>query len=146
MGRSLMNRKGFTLGEIILVFAFLVALAAVMLPVIRHNLRRTDQVLCTNNLQQIGRAMYIYAREHDGDFPPAVNTLYEEQYLSDTTLVDCPASAEVGTPLDPDYIYTAGLSVRSDSDKALLRDKSKNHTSGGRNILFVNGDIVWKHQ
>ncbi|MBD3379026.1 MAG: hypothetical protein GF408_01000 [Candidatus Omnitrophica bacterium] len=138
------EQGGFTLGELILVFAFVGLLAAVLFPFIRHTLAKTDKVLCANNIREIGRSLYIYAREHEGNFPPTLNTLYDEKYLSDVKLLDCPANRNTGDLEYPDYIYTGGLNVNDASRKELLKDRKRNHPDRGRNILYLNGDIYWK--
>ncbi len=136
--------KGFTLGELILVFAFVAVLAAVLLPFIRHTLTKTDRVICSSNMREIGRSLYIYAREHEGRFPPTLKTLYDEEYLSDIRLLDCPANKNEGTLEYADYIYTGGLSIKDSSDRELLKDRGRNHSDGGKNILYLNGDIYWE--
>lgn len=138
------STKGFTISELLLVFAIVFAVSAVMFPLIRYSHMRMDRTGCENNLQQIGLALYIYAREHNGKFPEDIKTLYIEEYLADKKVVDCPASNKTGTPEDPDYTYTAGLTVRDPSGTVILEDESDNHPSGGRNVLYVNGAIVWK--
>ncbi len=140
------RQKGFTISELIIVFAVVLVICIPMVPFITRNRNRLDKVLCANNLRELGLAMYIYAREHEGRFPPSIRTLYEEQYLSDTRLLDCPASKSAGTLDSPDYVYTAGLSARSSSQGPLLRDNTKNHPDGGRNTLYVNGNVAWERE
>jgi prepilin-type N-terminal cleavage/methylation domain-containing protein len=137
------NKKGFTLGEVMVVLAIVLIVGALMWPFIRHSNERLGNIACANNLRKIGRALYIYAREHEGRFPPTMRALYDEQYLADTRLMDCPASKTIGTVESPDYIYTAGLSVRSPSQDPLVTDKAANHPGGGKNFLFVNGAVDW---
>lgn len=138
------GQKGFTISELIIVFAVVLVICIPMVPFIAKNRNRLDKVICANNVRELGLAMYIYAREHEGKFPATIRTLYEEQYLSDTKLLDCPASKVVGTLDSPDYAYTPGLSVRSPSQEPLLRDGAKNHPDGGRNTLYVNGNVAWE--
>jgi competence protein ComGC len=137
------NKKGFTLGEVMVVLAIVIIAGLLMSPFIKYSNERLGKINCANNLRKIGRALYIYAREHDGKFPPAMRTLYDEQYLADPRLMDCPASKTEGTVESPDYIYTAGLSARSPSQDPLVWDKSANHPGGGKNVLFVNGAVDW---
>jgi competence protein ComGC len=141
--RNLGNR-GFTIGELLVVFAIVAAMVVLMIPVINYVNARTDKVMCINNIRAVGLALYIYAREHDGKFPESVKTLYDEKYLADRRFTDCPASKHVGTPEDPDYVYTGGLDVRSPSKEILLRDKEENHSSGKKNVLYVNGLTKWE--
>ncbi|MBD3426957.1 MAG: hypothetical protein GF409_06985 [Candidatus Omnitrophica bacterium] len=137
------NHKGFTLGEVMMVLAIVILVTALMWPFISYSNQRLAKITCSNNLRKIGRALYIYAIEHEGQFPPAIKTLYDEEYLADERLMDCPASKAQGTTSSSDYIYTAGLTVRSPSRATLLRDKQTSHTGGGMNVLFVNGAVDW---
>ncbi|MFH1846580.1 MAG: type II secretion system protein [Candidatus Omnitrophota bacterium] len=138
------KNKGFTLSELLFVFLIVMVTSVFLFPVIRYTRLRLKQTICANNLREIGLALYIYAKEHEGKFPPDIKTLYKEQYLSDIKLVDCPGSKIVGLPENPDYIYTSGLSVRNESLLPLLRDATKNHFPKGKNILYVNGTVSWK--
>ena len=126
------------------VFAVVAAMVVVMLPVINHVKARTDKVMCMNNVRAIGLALYIYAREHDGKFPESIKTLYDEKYLADRRFTDCPATKTIGTPENPDYIYTSGLDARSPSTDILVRDRENNHISGKKNVLYVNGLTRWE--
>lgn len=137
-------RGGFTLGELLVVFAVVFLLIAAFTPIIKFSNERMDKVQCANNLREIGLAMYIYAREHDGRFPPSIEKLYEENYLGDRRTVDCPASSTQGAPDAPDYIYTPGLSARDRSDLVLVRDSKGNHAKGGGNVLYVDGTVDWE--
>jgi hypothetical protein len=134
---------GFTISELVIVFAIVILVGGLMWPFVKYGHKRRAQMLCANNLREQGLALYIYAREHDGKFPPALKTLYDEQYLADPRVMDCPASKTIGTPDAPDYIYTAGLSVKDSSKAHLARDKQTNHVYG-KNVLYVNGRVSWE--
>jgi len=136
---------GFTIVELLLVFVIVVVVMGLMQPAIRESRREVNRTNCANNLRQLGRALYIYAKEHDGVFPPAIDTLYSEQYLADKGLLDCPATKKTGTGEDPDYVYTQNATMRSDSLGVLLRDKEGNHV-GGMNAVLVNGKLVWQEE
>lgn len=142
----LLTRRAFTISELLMVFLILIIIGALMLPVIHFSRQSMEETMCGNNLRQIGLAVYIYAREHDGKFPPTLKTLYDEHYLADKRLMDCPASKSIGTVDAPDYVYAGGLSVRDASLTPLVRDKSENHPRGGTNVLHVNGGVVWKQK
>jgi hypothetical protein len=92
----------------------------------------------------MGTALYIYAREHGGQFPEELQELFGAKYLTDMDVLDCPASEHKGTLSDPDYFYTGGLSIKSPSKAPLLRDKEGNHSGGRKNILNVNGEILFE--
>lgn len=138
------NRKGFTLSELVVVFTIVLIAGALMVPIIRYSRQRMGRIMCANRLQEQALALYIYAKEHGGKFPPSLKALYDDQYLADKRLMDCPASKNTGTPDSPGYIYTAGLKVKDPSKSVLVQDKSENHSDNGKNVLYVNGDVLWK--
>lgn len=140
---NLFNRKAFTISELVLVFFVVVIITSLMLPAINYNRRKLQTAVCANNLRKAGLALYIYAKEHDGRFPENLKTLYDEEYLSDKTLMDCPADKSSGVPENPDYLYTSGLSVRDASMAHLVEERAGSHGHGG-NILYVNGSVAWE--
>ena len=140
-----LGEKGFTVGELLLVVIIVLVMGGLLTPLIRFNHKRMDKITCANHLRETGRALYIYAREHGGRFPANIETLYDQQYLADERVMDCPASKHVGTLKDPDYIYKPGLSVRSNSSDTVMRDKEDNHPKG-KNVLYVNGLVAWEER
>ncbi len=138
------NSKGFTIGELAVVFAVAAVLILAFTPVIRHVNQRQVKVECDSNLKKVGVALYMYANRNDGRFPPSLKTLYEEKYLSDKTIMNCPASKTIGTIDDPDYAYVPDLSLKTADNQLLVYDKEGNHPGGGRNVLYLNGGIVWQ--
>ncbi|MDP8299483.1 MAG: type II secretion system protein [Candidatus Tantalella remota] len=139
-----MGRKGFTISELLVVFTIVIIIGCVLAPFVQYSRHRMDKITCTNNLRELGLGLYIYAREHAGEFPTSMQTLYDEDYLADKSLMDCPGTGIEGTPEASDYIYTAGLSVRGPSLEILVKDKGKNHLNAGRNVLLVNGTVAWR--
>ena len=140
------HNKGFTIGELLVVFC-IVSLAVLLLqPFVRHVRGRSDKVKCANNLRATGNALYVYARANQGKFPKTLKALYREQYLADEKFMNCPADRHEGTPDKPDYDYFPGLSVLSPRGTILVEDKRGNHPGAGRNVLYVNGEIMWKQE
>ena len=141
-----MNKKGFTISELLMVFVIATIIAVIILPLINKSRRKMQRVQCAHNLQELSRAMFIYAKEHSGEFPPDIKTLYDEKYVSDQGLLDCPANKKQGTLEKPEYIYAQGLSVKRYSREPLVQDKKTNHFGLEKNMLYVNGDIVWAEE
>ncbi|MDD3088648.1 MAG: type II secretion system protein [Candidatus Omnitrophica bacterium] len=140
---ALRKSRGFTLSELIMVVAIVLVLCVFLGPFMTRTRQKFNRVLCANNLRELGLASFIYAREHKGEFPPTLEALYEEKYVSDMRLVDCPATKSQGTLKDPEYVYAKGMTVSSPSTETLLADKDGNHPQG-RNIVKANGDILWE--
>ena len=64
-----MRRKGFTLIELLVVIAIIAILAAILFPVFIHVKQKAHQVVCLNNLKEIGTAYLLYLEDHAGRFP-----------------------------------------------------------------------------
>ena len=66
----MMNRRAFTLIELLAVIAIIAILAALIFPVFAAAREKARQTTCTNNLKQIGSALLLYVEEWDDTFPP----------------------------------------------------------------------------
>jgi prepilin-type N-terminal cleavage/methylation domain-containing protein/prepilin-type processing-associated H-X9-DG protein len=69
-----MNKRAFTLLELLVVTAIIGVLAAIAVPVIAGVQSRAKQTACASNLRQLGMAITAYAGENDGAFPESAHT------------------------------------------------------------------------
>ena len=65
-------QRGFTLIELLVVIAIIGILSALLLPAISAAFAVAHQTTCMSNLRQIGIAMSLYLKDHDGWFFPLV--------------------------------------------------------------------------
>jgi len=63
------SKKGFTLIELLVVIAIIALLLSILLPALQAVKDRAKDVFCMNNLNQIGKAVQIYANEYDNLIP-----------------------------------------------------------------------------
>ena len=113
-----MRKKGFSLIELMIVLVIIGILISLIFPAAKKARDGALQRQCANNLNQIGTAFILYAKDHNGKFPDPVNgindsnaylyaaTLVTEGYLpDDDKIFDCPGSPHIGTKDEPDYRY-----------------------------------------
>jgi prepilin-type N-terminal cleavage/methylation domain-containing protein/prepilin-type processing-associated H-X9-DG protein len=65
-----MRTRGFTLVELLVVIAIIGVMVAMIAPAIMGALAMADQTACASNLHQLGLAMQMYLKDHDGRFFP----------------------------------------------------------------------------
>ena len=63
------TRRGFTLTELCVLVAVISVLAAIIVPMIAKARARSRLAQCVTNLQQISRAVLLYAEEHKTTLP-----------------------------------------------------------------------------
>jgi prepilin-type N-terminal cleavage/methylation domain-containing protein/prepilin-type processing-associated H-X9-DG protein len=62
--------RGFTLIQLLVVIAIIGILVAILVPVIARARSQALIVSCASNLNQIGKALHMYAKDWDGYAPP----------------------------------------------------------------------------
>ncbi len=62
-------RRGFTLVELLVVVAIIGVLIGLILPAVQSVRASARDVVCKNNMRQIGLAVLMYSNSHNGDFP-----------------------------------------------------------------------------
>jgi prepilin-type N-terminal cleavage/methylation domain-containing protein len=125
------NNKAFSLVEVMIVLIVIGILIGFLFPSIQNAREEALQRKCANNLQQIGAALILYAKDHNGAFPDPVNStnddwayqyasiLVGQNYLPDNNeLFDCPGSPHQGTKNDPDYWYGNTMSEYDEAGSA----------------------------
>ena len=71
-----MNRKAFTLVEIMIVVAIIALLAAIAIPNLLRARLSANDALAQSTLRTISTAIETYATATNGDFPTSENQLF----------------------------------------------------------------------
>ncbi|MBR2632214.1 MAG: prepilin-type N-terminal cleavage/methylation domain-containing protein, partial [Lentisphaeria bacterium] len=64
------KKASFTLIELLVVIAIIAILAAILMPALSSARERGKQSTCTNNLGNMGRAMFMYTDDYGGHLMP----------------------------------------------------------------------------
>ena len=94
---------------------------------------------CASNIKQMVRACSLYAKEHQNQLPPDLDTLQKAGLITPKNLI-CPAIHE--TKAQPSYLYFgAGLKLEDlDEKTVLLAERERHHGKKDQVFLLGLGD------
>lgn len=133
--------RGFTLVELLVVIAIIAVLVGILLPTLSAARAQAISTQCLANLRQCGQALYIYANQNRGYFPPMVSDTpenlarpfsnYSAQMGIPTTGPDAVKYPDVVDALD--RILNPGRNVASVTDWTI------------RNLMifYCPGNFLW---
>jgi prepilin-type N-terminal cleavage/methylation domain-containing protein len=64
------SRRAFTLVELLVVIGIIAVLISILLPTLQMAREHAKNVQCLSNLRSCGQALYMYAHQNKGMFPP----------------------------------------------------------------------------
>jgi type II secretory pathway pseudopilin PulG len=154
---------GFTLTEILIVVAIIIALAALVIPISRSAIAKSRQGACLGNLRQIGIGLESYLQDHNDTMPvleagrkskdgeAAVLEVLLAQYIETPDTFHCPADREKYAESGSSYLWNStqngqhklSLKFFNVSDNPglipLVTDKEAWHPGkSGVNILYAD--------
>ena len=100
------RQSGFTLIELLITLALMCIMAAMLYGFGSKSHQRSQQKLCSDNLQKIYLAMQIYANDFRGALPQSTNAATSEpvldelvpKYSADTSIFICPGGRDGAIP------------------------------------------------
>lgn len=110
-------------------------------PTYIYGQRRFRERLCREQLGVIHRGIEAYRSMYGGQLPPSLQALVDAATLPEDML-ECPGDRS----RQPGYLYQPVRTVTEGVTSSIrVCDRAGNHP-GGRNVLFANGDVIWKEE
>jgi prepilin-type N-terminal cleavage/methylation domain-containing protein/prepilin-type processing-associated H-X9-DG protein len=156
-----MNRRAFTLVEMLVAVAILATLTGIGIPVARSMIASSREAACLGNLRSLGVGMESYLQENQRRLPrlvisrtsksdpsPALETVLLP-YLESAGVFRCPADSEDFEKTGSSYAWNGFLDNKLMSDLSLLGiedredriplifDKQSRHPNG-TNFLYAD--------
>ena len=149
--QSPLQKRGFTLIEILVVVVIFLILASFLLGAIARARKKAFQTECINNLKNLGSALHMYSIDYRESFPtmgPAstgkacLALLHTLGYVRNEGLFICP-QGDGTSAADGDYRYAPGLTENSSAESALACDDQANQHLPPRPVvvLYVKGSV-----
>ena len=114
------------------VTAFVLILAAILLPALGTARARAQSTSCFSNLKQIGNGVMMYANDNN-DIMPNRKMLVDGDYLTDAVVYRCPRTNE-------DYVFLCeGLRCCYFADAPLVFDRGRHE--GLTHVLYADGHV-----
>lgn len=149
-GRPEPQKKISPVTVIVLVAIIGLLLVAIITPTGRSP-RYANQVKCASNLRQIGQAIFLYAQDNAGHYPPDLQAVFSTQPIA-TEVATCPSTSDqkastpagLGQPSCCSYVYVgAGLSGQPDPECVVVIEDPADHDLKGCNVAYADGHVDW---
>ena len=105
MTRTNHSRSAFTLIELLVVISIIGILASLLLPVLSNAKKKTNRIVCINNIRQVGSALLSFSMDNNDLFPWQLGPFDQKMHFgsmdpfSVQTIVSTTAMKnELGTP------------------------------------------------
>lgn len=157
-----MKTRKFTLIELLIVMLIISILASMMLPTLNKAREKARKIASSNNLKQIGTAMFAYTIDNESKFPYGAGnatgivagSLYglKLELKNPNIFMDLSsgktASIKWSAGMNCDFVYaqyatgtTAWNEQNLSPDSGLVANKIGTHVDFG-NVLFADGHVV----
>ena len=101
-----MNRKAFTIIELLVVVAVIAILAALLLPALQGAREKAREMNCWSNYGQLGKALQQYLNEYEGGAPYSQGGVYQSWNRIKYNANSCPWPQQILLyAMDPDVFW-----------------------------------------
>lgn len=124
----------------VLLIGGISVLAALTLPVLDRARESARRVASASNLEQVGRAMILYADSEGNGEGPSDPTMLVPKFINDPRVFKRP-----GYPENQDVHYMLVVEPRSTDSHmvAAFENPPLGKEQAGRNVLFASGAVEW---
>ena len=129
-----MNRKGFTLVEIMIVVAIIALLAAIAIPNLLSAKRTANTAAAKANIRALSTAAEVYATANNGSYPDTVAKL--AGYITQATVL-CASTADA-----PQQGYYYGCTTLAAGGYTLTATPAVAGTSGDKTFSVTTGGVI----
>jgi prepilin-type processing-associated H-X9-DG protein len=154
--RRRLDEAAFTAVELVLVLALLAMLCIVALPVLANHQGRSKQLICLNNLSQVGRALSVWSADHRDRLP-----LMTPWWEGGSVPLRVPSPPSGGPPpawltaglynnawfqfwwVSNELVTPKVLACPSDPDKRAAQDFGSSAAGGFLNSRFLNNAVSY---
>lgn len=136
--------KGFSLIEILVVLVVTAVLMLLTVTSFERFIYRSDQTVCAANLRQVGKALFLYVQDHDGNLPGLAGSAQRPHYRN-TTLADPSALVDYLQPYlgVPEALTRDWLNADMLTCPAGIKQNNPNRELGVTHNQFFNHYTTW---
>jgi len=169
--RTLRDKRGFTLVELLVVVAIIIALVAILVPALSRSVDSAQAAGSLSNLGQLGKVLRTYGADRDLWMPPPLDqtlprtdwptwggVLVKHDYIADTAVLTSPAyqptdlgdwdteetHSDIGTPSadNADHPQEHTYAMRMGQESDSGFYKAMRQTAFGNSDTFIMTDAV----
>lgn len=138
IGGSGLALAGLVTGYLGFLLTFVAVLASLAVPAFTQVQAQGNQMKAVNNAKQIILGMKQYAADNDGKYPPTIETLFEEDILTDRRVLEFPETLNVP---GQGWEYLGASHTDSDPGNVVILTSSKADRTRKKIVGYNDGSV-----